>query len=57
MLREAGKKDQDKLESFLKENYSQFPRTTLRYATEKFSPEKRVGLLKLSETEEGSKTK
>ena len=39
MLREVGKKDQKVLEQFLKENYTNIPRTTLRYAIERF-PEK-----------------
>lgn len=39
MLRELGKKDQDLLAKFLKDNYCKIPRTTLRYAIEKF-PEK-----------------
>ncbi len=41
MLREAGKKDQNKLEEFLLQNISHLPRTTLRYAIERFSEEKR----------------
>ena len=41
MLREAGKKDQNKLELFLKENISCLPRTTLRYAIERFPEQKR----------------
>ncbi len=36
MLRELGKKDEKLLVSFLKKNYSKLPRTTLRYAIEKF---------------------
>jgi 3-methyladenine DNA glycosylase AlkD len=36
MLREVGKKDRKLLEKFLKENYSNLPRTTLRYAIERF---------------------
>lgn len=38
MLREVGKKDQKTLEDFLKQNYKNLPRTTLRYAIERFSP-------------------
>ena len=41
MLREIGKKDQTLLEKFLIQNYSKIPRTTLRYAIEKFPEEKR----------------
>ena len=39
MLREAGKKDVDALQAFLKKHYSRIPRTALRYAIERF-PEK-----------------
>lgn len=39
MLREAGKKDIKKLKSFLNKHVSWMPRTTLRYAIERF-PEK-----------------
>lgn len=37
MLREAGKRDQERLISFLKKNSSLMPRTMLRYASEKLS--------------------
>lgn len=36
MLRELGKRSQKELENFLKENYKVLPRTTLRYAIERF---------------------
>ena len=36
MLREVGKRDEKVLEDFLKTNYKNMPRTTLRYAIEKF---------------------
>jgi len=39
MLREIGKRDKTILEDFLKTNYKSIPRTTLRYAIERF-PEK-----------------
>jgi len=46
MLREAGKRDKKLLEKFLKENYSDLPRTTLRYAIEKFGEDERKKWLK-----------
>lgn len=46
MLREVGKRNQAILEKFLKQNYSKIPRTTLRYAIEKFPEEKRKKYLK-----------
>ena len=45
MLREAGKSDKKRLETFLLENGPKIPRTTLRYAIERFSSEKRKFLL------------
>lgn len=41
MLREVGKRDQKKAEVFLKKHCKVFPRTTLRYAIERFEPKKR----------------
>lgn len=41
MLREVGKRDESLLEKFLKENLQKIPRTTLRYAIERFSEAKR----------------
>ena len=41
MLREAGKKNLKGLEQFLKDNYADIPRTTLRYAIERFPEAKR----------------
>ena len=41
MLREVGKKHEPTLESFLDEHGADMPRTMLRYAIERFSPEKR----------------
>ncbi|MGH9754360.1 MAG: DNA alkylation repair protein [Blastocatellia bacterium] len=45
MLREAGKPDPARLESFLLKHGPEIPRTTLRYAIERFPPEKRKTLL------------
>jgi 3-methyladenine DNA glycosylase AlkD len=45
MLREAGKPDSARLESYLRANGTSIPRTTLRYAIERFPPAKRRSLL------------
>lgn len=47
MLREAGKKDANRLRDFLHQHVSHIPRTALRYAIERFDPEERVYFLKL----------
>lgn len=47
MLREAGKKDADRLRAFLHEHIAAMPRTALRYAIERFDPEERQYFLKL----------
>jgi len=46
MLREIGKRDLEVEEGFLKKNYDSIPRTTLRYAIERFEEEKRRKYLK-----------
>jgi len=45
-LREAGKADADRLERYLRANGPSIPRTTVRYAIERFPPAKRAALLK-----------
>jgi 3-methyladenine DNA glycosylase AlkD len=44
-LREAGKADQARLERYLRANGPKIPRTTLRYAIERFAPRRRDELL------------
>src|SRR5262249_33611925 len=46
MLREAGKTDPDRLERYLIANGPRIPRTSLRYAIERFPEAKRRSLLK-----------
>jgi 3-methyladenine DNA glycosylase AlkD len=45
MLREAGKADAGRLERYLRANGPSIPRTTIRYAIERFPPKKRRELL------------
>jgi 3-methyladenine DNA glycosylase AlkD len=45
MLREAGKQEPTRLERYLRAHGADIPRTTVRYAIEKFSPAKRADLL------------
>lgn len=47
MLREAGKRDEERLYNFVMEYKSQMPRTMLRYAIEKFDEERRKEMMKL----------
>ncbi len=46
MLREVGKKDKQKLKEFLNKNIKKMPRTTLRYAIERFPKNERLMYLK-----------
>ena len=46
MLREAGKADPRRLERYLRAHGPRIPRTTLRYAIERFPPSKRKTLLR-----------
>lgn len=46
LLREMGEKNQDELLNFLKVNYKNMPRTSLRYAIEKLDEELRQDFLK-----------
>ena len=46
MLREIGKRNEKILEDFLKKHYKKIPRTTLRYAIERFEEEKRKKYLR-----------
>ncbi|MEO8377682.1 MAG: DNA alkylation repair protein, partial [Candidatus Sumerlaeota bacterium] len=46
MLREAGKKNKNRLLEFLRANHDALPRTSLRYAIERFPAEQRAAMLK-----------
>ena len=46
MLREVGKKDEKTLRTFLRTHYDRLPRTTLRYAIERYRPQTRSEILK-----------
>jgi 3-methyladenine DNA glycosylase AlkD len=48
MLREVGKADAHRLERYLRANGSKIPRTTLRYAIERFSPARRAALMTIT---------
>ena len=45
LLREAGKRDRDRLEAYLLAQGKRLPRTTLRYAIEKFPKDDRKRLM------------
>ena len=45
LLREAGKRDEERLRAWLKPRCADMPRTMLRYAIEKFPPEERAAFL------------
>lgn len=47
MLREAGKKDAERLRQFLTAHIARMPRTALRYAIERFDPDERQYFMKL----------
>ena len=46
LLREAGKRDEQRLKDWLSDRYQDMPRTMLRYAIEKFTEEERLKYLK-----------
>ena len=46
MLREIYKRDESLIKQFLRQNYAQIPRTTLRYAIERMDKEERLLYLK-----------
>ena len=46
MLREIYKRDEFLIKRFLRQNYAQIPRTTLRYAIERMDKEERLLYLK-----------
>ena len=46
LLREAGKRDEQRLKDWISTRYKTMPRTMLRYAIEKFSEEERILFLK-----------
>ena len=50
LLREAGKRDEQRLKDWLSSRYQNMPRTMLRYAIEKFPEEERAGFLFLKTT-------
>ena len=57
VLREAGKTDPARLERYLRANGASIPRTTLRYAIERFPEAKRRNLLVATRKSQGSRFK
>jgi 3-methyladenine DNA glycosylase AlkD len=53
LLREAGKTDAGRLERFLRDRGAALPRTTVRYAIERFAPARRRFLLAATRTAKG----
>jgi 3-methyladenine DNA glycosylase AlkD len=56
-LREAGKTDMPRLERYLRANGAVIPRTTLRYAIERFPERRRRALLEATRTKDFGRTK
>ena len=56
-LREAGKTDMPRLERYLRANGAAIPRTTLRYAIERFPERRRRALLEATRTKAKGRTK
>lgn len=52
LLREAGKADMPRLERYLREHNTAIPRTTVRYAIERFPPARRQDLLAATRAQE-----
>jgi 3-methyladenine DNA glycosylase AlkD len=57
VLREAGKADRQRLERYLRAGGPAIPRTTVRYAVERFSDRKRKALLRATRGHQGRKSK
>jgi 3-methyladenine DNA glycosylase AlkD len=57
LLREAGKTDMQRLERYLRANGASIPRTTLRYAIERFPPRTRLDLLARTRKAKGKRQK
>jgi hypothetical protein len=53
LLREAGEADPDRLERYLRAGGRKIPRTTVRYAIERFPPRKRRDLLETTRSRPG----